>query len=66
MGQFHDDFRAEVTAFLASSGMKPSALGRRAVGDPCFVSEIQNGRRPRRATCAHVREFMAAQQSPTP
>lgn len=33
-------------------------FGRRAVGDPRFVGDIQNGRRPNCNTVARVREFL--------
>lgn len=40
----------QIEAFLAESGMAPSAFGRDAMGDPLFVFQLRDGREPRRAT----------------
>jgi hypothetical protein len=40
----------QIEAFLAESGIAPSAFGRDAMGDPLFVFQLRAGREPRRAT----------------
>lgn len=56
-------FLAEVAAFLAASGMKPSQFGRAALGDPGFVAELGKGRAPNLRTIARARAFIAGWQS---
>jgi hypothetical protein len=38
--------------------MPPSRFGREAVGDPCFVFELRDGRKPRSDTVAKVRAYL--------
>jgi hypothetical protein len=54
-------FLREVETFIERSGMSPTALGRRAVKDPSFVTGLRNGRDLRLSTINRVREFIAAQ-----
>jgi hypothetical protein len=56
----HQEFLAEIDAFLARTGMSPSALGRAALNDPSFVRDIRSGRSPRLAIIARVDKFMRA------
>ncbi len=58
-----DDLLADIEAFLASSGVTPTAFGREALGDPKFVSDIRNGRRVWPETEQKARAFIAAQSS---
>ena len=53
------DFTEELAAFLAATGITPSGLGRRALGDPNFVTELSQGRAPNLRTIARARAFMA-------
>jgi hypothetical protein len=57
--QFHDT----VEGFLAESHMLPTAFGREAVGDPCFVWDLRAGRAPRLSTVDRVLDFIAARRS---
>jgi hypothetical protein len=56
----HQEFLAEIDAFLARTGMSPTALGRAAVNDPSFVRDIRSGRSPQLAIIARVDNFMRA------
>lgn len=49
----------QIEGYLARSGTKASMFGRDAVGDPRFVQDLREGRRPRRKMQDRVREFMA-------
>lgn len=51
-------FAAEVAAFLETSGMKPTAFGREALGDPSFVPTLEKGRAPNLRTIDRARAFM--------
>ena len=53
------DFTDELAAFLAATGITPSGFGRRALGDPNFVTELNGGRAPNLRTIARARAFMA-------
>ena len=53
------DFSDELAAFLAATGITASGFGRRALGDPNFVFELQAGRSPNLRTLARARGFMA-------
>ena len=53
------DFTDELAAFLAATGITPSGFGRRALGDPNFVTELKAGRSPNLRTIARARAFMA-------
>jgi hypothetical protein len=56
----HQEFLAEIDAFLERTGMSPSALGRAAVNDPSFVRDIRSGRSPQLAIIARLDNFMRA------
>ena len=53
------DFTDELTAFLAATGVTATGFGRRALGDPNFVRELEEGRSPNLRTIARARAFMA-------
>lgn len=53
-------FRNEIEAYLARTGMKPSTFGRRFVGDPNFVSRIRGGGEARLKTIEAVQTEMLA------
>lgn len=55
----HLDLLAIVEAHIASSGMSKSSFGIAAMGDPCFVDQLREGREPRRRTISRVMEFIA-------
>lgn len=53
------DFRAEVSQFLSTTGMLPTNLGKLAVGDGAFVSDLlTGGRNPRLDTVDRVTSWM--------
>ena len=49
---------AKVAAFLARTEMKPSRLGRDAIGDSKFVFSFRDGRSPSLDTVAKLEKFM--------
>jgi hypothetical protein len=51
---------AVIEQFLKATGMSASAFGMEALGDPALVYEMRQGREPRRATRARIREFINA------
>lgn len=53
----------DIDAFLASSGLNPTAFGVRAVNDGKFLSDVRAGRMPSLAMIDRVRAFMDAQSS---
>ena len=45
---------------LKQSHMSPTRFGRRAVGDPRFVLDLREGRRPRARTLRRVEEYLGS------
>jgi len=64
MRTFTEQFVAEIEAFLTASRMKPSDLGREAIGDPSFVTRLRQGRSPSLATADKVRSFIGRLEAP--
>ncbi|WP_447724581.1 hypothetical protein [Sphingomonas koreensis] len=54
-----DDLLIEIEAFCRTHQVKESRFGRDAVNDTTFIPQLREGREPRRATIARVRQFMA-------
>ncbi|MGZ8284311.1 MAG: hypothetical protein ACXW27_01550 [Allosphingosinicella sp.] len=52
-----------IDRYLRSSKTTPSRLGRDAVGDPNFVMNLRDGRRPRQATMDRVIAFIERQEA---
>jgi hypothetical protein len=48
--------------YLRRSKTTPSRLGRDAVGDPNFVTNLRDGRQPRQATLERVLAFLDRQE----
>jgi Meiotically up-regulated gene 113 len=57
-----DPALAEIEAFLADTGMTPTAFGREALGDPGFVFGLRSGRDCRRSTLARASAQIAHYQ----
>ncbi|QDK31665.1 hypothetical protein DM450_02445 [Sphingomonas sp. IC081] len=49
----------QIEAYLAQTRTPPSTFGRLAVGDPRFVKDLREGRRPRLTTQARVKALIA-------
>ena len=64
MTNLSDDFRRRVETFLEASGVKPSELGRQALGDPSFVLNLRRGRSPTLVTADRVLAFIALESLP--
>ena len=47
-----------IEAYLRRSATSPARLGRDALGDPCFVFDLRDGRQPRPATIARVSDWL--------
>lgn len=58
MSIHHPDLLAEITAFCERHALSKSAFGKAAVGDPCIVFDLENGRELRRPTEARVRQYL--------
>lgn len=57
-------FIAEIDAFLARSGMTPTAFGWNAIKDPSFVGDLKNkGRKPTLGVVGRVQEFIRSQSA---
>lgn len=54
-----------IEAYMRRNKTSPSRFGREAVGDPNFVTNLRDGRQPRRRTVKRVIAFIeAADQVP--
>ncbi len=53
------DLLDQIEGYLARSGTKASMFGRQAVGDPRFVQDLREGRRPRRKTYDKILAYLA-------
>ena len=53
-----EHFISRVDGFLERTGVGPTTLGRRAVGDPNLVRELRDGRSPTLATADQLLAFM--------
>jgi hypothetical protein len=51
-----------IDCYLRQSKSSPSRLGREAVGDPNFVMNLRDGRRPRQATLDRVLAFLEREE----
>ncbi|ASK87163.1 hypothetical protein SPHFLASMR4Y_00373 [Sphingorhabdus sp. SMR4y] len=50
---------------LKQTHMSPTRFGRRAVGDPRFVLDLREGRRPRARTLRRVEAYLASSDEKT-
>jgi len=53
-------FNTQVSAFLRDTGLSPSTLGMKAVGDPNLMRQIERGRSPSLRTADRVLAFIAS------
>ena len=56
-------FLAEVEAFLKRSEMKPTTFGKSAVGDPNFVRDLREGRKPNLGLVDRVHDYIRSQET---
>lgn len=61
MMSWTDQLISEIDAFLARTGMAPTALGRASIGDPHLVRNLRSGRTVTLKSADKVRRFMAAE-----
>jgi hypothetical protein len=54
----------DIEAFLASTGMKHTAFGSRALNDPAFVTRLREGKDIQTKTIERVRAFMEDHRRP--
>ncbi len=47
-----------IEKYLRVRRMPPTRFGREAVGDPCFVFDLRDGREPRPKTIARVVRYL--------
>lgn len=55
-----------IEAYMKEYRVPPARFGRDAVGDPCFVFDLRDGREPRRRTVARVDAYLAAARNERP
>lgn len=55
-------FIAEIEAFLEETDTSASAFGKAAVGDPCFVSDLKDGRSVGLRLIEKANGYIAAQR----
>jgi len=56
-----EEFKRRIEAFLAETGLAPSAFGSRAVRDPNYVRDLRvKGRESKPSTIAKIEAFMEA------
>lgn len=60
-----DDFLASIEAHLKQTGTSASRFGREVVGDPNFVSDLRDGRKPNLALAGKVFAFIKAREEAT-
>jgi len=51
-----------IERYLKERRIPPARFGREAVGDPCFVFDLRNGREPRQRTVARVGAYLEARE----
>ncbi len=61
MSKTADQFLSDINAFLDSTGLEPTSLGKQALGDPNFVFDLKKGRSPSSKTMDKVRDWMTSQ-----
>lgn len=54
----HTEVVEQIDSFLSRHDMAPSRLGRDALGEPQFVSEVRKGRLPGLSTLSKLLDFM--------
>lgn len=52
-----------IERYLAVSHMAATRFGRRAAGDPRFVLDLRNGRRPRRRTLERISRYLDMEEA---
>jgi sulfate adenylyltransferase subunit 2 len=57
-------FLTEIEGFLTKTNLDPSNLGKQALGDPSFVSDLRKGRSPSTRTIEKVRAWLRTQETP--
>ena len=60
MATLEEQFNTRLSAFPSGSGMGPTTLGTKAVGDPSLLRQIARGRSPSLRTADRVLAFIAA------
>ena len=60
MATLAEQFNTRVNTFLEETGMSPTTLGMKAVGDPNLLRQIGRGRSPSLRTADRVLAFIAA------
>ena len=57
-------FLTEIEGFLTKTGLDPSSLGKQALGDPSFISDLRKGRSPSTRTIEKIRSWIRIQETP--
>ena len=59
METLEEQFNTRVSAFLGRTGMRPTTLGMKAVGDPNLLRQIARGRSPSLRTADRILAYIA-------
>jgi len=59
-------FLDDIEQFLAETKVDTTTLGKQALGDPSFVSDLRKGRSPSTRTMERIREWMRARRNEAP
>ena len=65
MQTLEEQFNTRVSAFLGRTGLRPTTLGMRAVGDPSLLRQIERGRSPSLRTADRVLAFIGTYELDT-
>ena len=58
MQTLEEQFNTRLSGFLGSTGLRPTTLGMRAVGDPNLLRQIERGRSPSLRTADRILAFI--------
>ena len=58
MQTLEEQFNTRISAFLVRTGLRPTTLGMRAVGDPSLLRQIERGRSPSLRTADRILAFI--------
>ena len=59
MQTLEEQFNTRLNAFLGSTGLRPTTLGMKALGDPSLLRQIERGRSPSLRTADRILAFVA-------
>ena len=64
MDTIAQSFLTDIESFLTDAEIDSTTLGKQALGDPSFVSDLRKGRSPSSRTMERVRNWMRTMAAP--